>query len=127
MTKRHRTYSTRGRLKAKRVEQDGHKFDSQAEFKRYCQLKLLERAGEISNLQVHPKFDLTYNGRPILIRSAGFPNGRKATFKPDFGYLKVGAGVVYEDVKGVATEAYRIRRAIFEAIYFPAQVEEIAA
>lgn len=117
------------RFNNKRVEHDGYTFDSKAEMHRYCELRLLQLAGEISNLQVHPKFDLSVNGRPILTRSDGYPNGRKVHCTWDFGYLKPGAGVVYEDVKSPAsnTQVYRLRRALFEALYYPAQVVEVMA
>lgn len=42
----------------RKVVIDGIKFDSQKEGNRYCELKLLQRAGEISNLQLQPKFVL---------------------------------------------------------------------
>lgn len=40
----------------KKVIVDGEEFDSKKEGKRYKELKLLERAGEISNLELQPKF-----------------------------------------------------------------------
>ena len=37
---------------------DGITFDSKGEANRYCELKILERAGEISDLTLQPKFTL---------------------------------------------------------------------
>lgn len=112
---------------ARRVKYDGYTFDSQAECNHYCILRLRQKQGEITDLTVHPKYELTCNGRPILIRSEGYPNGRRATFKPDFRYTQEGRGVVVEDFKTRATlgEAYRLRRALFEAIFYPVQVDEV--
>ena len=115
----------RNKYRAQKCELDGYKFDSLAERNRYSELKLLECAGKISQLVIHPKYDLTINGRPILTRSDGYPNGRKCTCKWDFRYVQEGRGVVIEDKKGVKTEAYRLRRAVFEAIYFPVTVDEV--
>lgn len=119
----------RNKYGAKKCEYDGHKFDSMAERDHYIVLKMREKAGEISNLRVHPKFELTYNGRPIKSRSDHYPEGRRLSCEWDFGYTQEGVGIVYEDVKSPAsiTEAYRLRRAIFEAIYYPATVVEIMA
>ena len=78
---------------AVRVRQDGHTFDSKAEHRRYCELRLLERAGAITDLVVHPRFDLlpatAWNGKR-------YPAVR---FTPDFQYREDGRMVV-EDVKG---------------------------
>jgi hypothetical protein len=116
----------RNKYGAKRVEYDGIWFDSQAECNHYCVLKLRQKQGEISNLEVHPKYELSINGRPILIRSEAYPNGRKALFRPDFRYTQEGRGVVVEDYKGMRTKDYVLRRAVFEAIYFPVVVDEIS-
>ena len=118
--------STPNKYGAKKVYLDGFVFDSVRESRHYLLLKHRQRAGEISNLTVHPKFDLSIDGRPLLIRSKGFPNGRKATCKWDFGFFdNQEKRQIYHDVKGVPTEAYRLRRAVFEALYYPAKVIEV--
>lgn len=43
---------------AKKVHDDGYCFASKAEHRRYCSLKLRQRAGQISGLTVHPRFTL---------------------------------------------------------------------
>lgn len=111
----------------RKVKFDDHVFDSGAEFRRYVALKNMQLGGLISNLVVHPRFEFTVNGRPVVTRSDGFPNGRRVFCKWDFSYMKVGAGIVYEDIKSkpTKTEAYRLRRAFFEAFFYPAQVLEV--
>ena len=42
----------------RKVTIDGITFDSKREMKRYCELKLLEKAGEISGLELQPEFDI---------------------------------------------------------------------
>lgn len=97
---------------------DGHRFDSQAEANRYRDLKLLAQAGEIEALELQPRFALVVGERPVLIKSKGFPNGRRASYRADFRYLDKRTGrVVVEDVKGHDTSESRLRRALVEAIY----------
>tara|TARA_R110002074_G_C12558458_1_gene667644 strand:- start:35418 stop:35774 length:357 start_codon:yes stop_codon:yes gene_type:complete len=101
-------------------EADGVFFDSKKERDRYLQLKLLERAGEITDLTLQPKFWIKIGERPVLIRSAGYPNGRRASYKADFSYYdKRAQKTIVEDVKsaGTRTEAYALRRAIVETQY----------
>ncbi|RPH39039.1 MAG: DUF1064 domain-containing protein, partial [Burkholderiales bacterium] len=47
--------SKRNKYNATKTEQDSITFDSQKELKRYNELKLLEKSGQIQELQVHPK------------------------------------------------------------------------
>lgn len=104
------------KYRAKPVTIDGIRFASKREANRYSELRLLEKAGVIRNLELQPKFALMIDGRPILIRSKGYPNGRAASFKADFAYFEDNRRVI-EDSKGVRTEAYALRRAVVEAIY----------
>jgi hypothetical protein len=41
-----------------KIEVDGIKFDSKAEYTRFKELELFERLGEISNIERQVKFDL---------------------------------------------------------------------
>jgi len=73
-----------------RTELDGYVFDSKAEARRYIQLKQLLAFREITNLLIHPAFDL--HVKEIKI----------GTYKADFSYYKNGQYII-EDVKGKAT------------------------
>ena len=77
------------KFSTKRVEIDGYKFQSQPEARRYLNLKLMESAGEIADLKVHPCFKIEHEGVDIC------------TVVPDFAYiaLREGGRVRYEDVK----------------------------
>lgn len=94
---------------ARATEYDGIRFDSKAEANRYKQLKLLEKAGEIFNLQVHPRFE--------LLRSFVDFSGQKRrgiVYEADFSYNETGNPLpVVEDVKGVETEAFRLKKKLF--------------
>ncbi len=83
---------------------DGIKFDSKKEAARYRALVLLQKAGHISDLSLQPRFDLIINGTKI-----GF-------YKADFKYTQDGK-VVVEDVKGVLTPVYKIKKKMIKAIY----------
>lgn len=76
---------------------DGIKFRSKAEAKRYGELKLLEKAGEIRHLELQPAFPLTAHDRKL------------ATYVADFRYQQNGA-VIVEDVKGMLTPMYRLKK-----------------
>ena len=90
---------------------DNIKFDSKAEATRYCQLKILVRAGKISDLKLQVPF--------VLARGVRFA-GKRATpdlrYLADFVYFEGGALVV-EDCKGCRTEGYRIKRHLMLAVH----------
>ena len=43
---------------ARKITRDGETFDSQKEYRRWCELKLLERAGEIQGLRRQERIEL---------------------------------------------------------------------
>lgn len=91
---------------AKPCEIDGHKFPSQKEGRRYLELKLLERAGAISGLELQPKFPLIVNGAKIC------------EYRGDFRYVDGDKGaVIIEDTKGFKTPEYRLKKKLVEALY----------
>lgn len=99
-----------GKYGARGIDYEGIHFDSIKEHSRYIELKILQRAGEISGLTVHPKYELQprfkYNGHVE----------RAITYTPDFEYIAREGWKVVEDVKGgnaTKTEAYSIRRRLF--------------
>jgi hypothetical protein len=94
----------------KKVQVDMYVFDSIAESVRYKELKLLERAGEISELTLQPRF---------LLQEAFRKNGksyRKIEYIADFMYLLNGKYIV-EDVKGIQTDVFKLKHKIFEKLY----------
>lgn len=108
------------KFNARKTDVDGIIFDSGKEANRYAELKILERAGAIRDLELQPKFWLTCGGKQLLIRSEGFPNGRRAKFTADFAYVEAETGErVVEDVKSDATALrdFKLRIAIVEAEY----------
>lgn len=110
----------------KKVTEGGITFDSIRERDRWLELKQLERAGEISNLERQPKFYLFGSKSQVLIRSKGYPNGRRAVWKGDFAYFCSRRNKrICEDVKGVRTPIFILKRAIVEACYPGLEIVEI--
>jgi len=108
----------RNKYGAHRVELDGIWFDSQREAARYAELRLMEQASLITDLQVHPAFplmvpDLTQPEAPQVFYTIG-------VYHADFRYLNLRTGaVVVEDVKSPPTKtpAYRRTKKHVEAQY----------
>ena len=96
---------------AKPTTVDGIRFASQAEARRYRELTLLLRAGKILWLQCQPSFDLVVDdaakGRDVKV-------GR---YVADFRYTMPNGVMVVEDVKGVRTPIYRLKKKMVEALY----------
>ena len=94
----------------KKAQIDMYVFDSVRESQRYKELKLLERAGEISNLELQPRF---------LLQDSFKKNGRtfrEIEYVADFMYIENGKTIV-EDVKGLQTDVFKLKHKIFEKVY----------
>lgn len=95
---------------------DGMTFDSKHERDRYCDLKLLQKAGKISGLRCQVPFRLVpeQRGPDTLGPRGGRKRGKlieKAVdYVADFVYLDEAGRTVVEDAKGVRTKDYIIKR-----------------
>lgn len=88
------------------VQTDEHRFDSKAEYYRWLQLRQMEADGDISDLEVHPVYEL----QPAFKR-----DGKRyaaVRYEADFSYTQNETWVV-EDVKGVRTAAFNIKHKLF--------------
>ena len=95
---------------AKKTEVDGIVFDSRREADRYCELKLLQRAGKISDLRLQVPFEL---------QPAFAVNGKKVRpihYIADFVYKENGQYIV-EDAKGHRTKEYMLKRKMYAYRY----------
>jgi hypothetical protein len=100
------------------IHVDGVRFASKKEAARFLELQCWQKAGQISDLEVHPVYplhvmELWRSGSPIVVTTVG-------KFTADFQYLNLQTGeIVVEDVKSNATrtEAYRLRKRLVEAIH----------
>ena len=80
---------------------NGIRFDSKREAERYLELKVLVQG----DVEVHPRFPL-YVGDVLI-----------ATYEADFRYETPDGEVVVEDVKGVKTAVYRLKKKLVEVLY----------
>lgn len=92
----------------RKVEIDGIEFDSKKEAHRYWELKLLQRAGKISDLQLQREFELIpaqyetferYGKTGKRLQDGKRCIEQSCVYKADFCYMQDGQLVV-EDVKG---------------------------
>lgn len=101
----------KSKYSAVKTKVNGIKFDSKKEARRYKELKILEKADEIKSLELQPRFLLQekfkYNGKTI----------RKIEYVADFRYIDEKGNTVVEDVKGMKTEVYKIKKKIFLKMY----------
>ena len=127
---------SRSKYKAVKTTIDGITFDSKKEAKRYTELKLLEKTGMITHLELQPKYDIIINGVKVC------------SYKPDFRYFTVRQenneqcynskgewqtptmtgdkeGQIVEDVKGFKTPIYRLKKKLVEACYPGTQIKEV--
>lgn len=92
-----------------RIEVDGLRFDSKKEYKRYTELKLLERAGVIRDLRLQVPFEL------IPAQKGGLRSERPMTYVADFVYFDIEKGKeITEDTKGVKTDLYIAKRKLMK-------------
>lgn len=106
----------RGKYNARPVDADGYHFDSAAEYRRYNELALLQRAGAITDLEIHPRFVIHPKDQ----------HGRALYYEADFAYYdRNRCANVVEDVKGVRTAVYQLKRRLFLARYPDRVFDEI--
>lgn len=83
---------------------DGELFDSKAEARRFAHLTILQKVGKISGLRRQPAFRFEIGGKLMF------------TYRADAEYLDHDTGLkVVEDVKGVKTPVYNLKKRIIEA------------
>lgn len=105
----------------RKVSDDGEIFDSRKEYRRWKELQILQRAGEITNLRRQVKFVLIPAQREdsIAVYSRGMHKGspkpgrlieREAAYIADFVYCDRDGNTVVEDCKGMRTKEYVLKR-----------------
>ena len=103
----------RSKYRNKKTIVDGITFDSKKEAARYADLKLLEKAGLIRNLELQPVVPLIVNGVKI------------GSYIGDFAYSERGSRVI-EDVKSPATKTpvYNLKKKIIATYRPPILIKE---
>lgn len=96
----------KSKYRAVPVVVDGIRFDSKAEARYYAELKLRERAGEVYEVELQPRFQFVHNGQLI------------GTYRADFKFWSDATKRTHVvDVKGVQTEAFKIKRKLMRAFH----------
>ena len=85
---------------------EGLTFHSEKEARRYAELKLLQKVGEVLEIELQPAFEL----QPGYRRNGKYI--RPITYKADFRITWKDGRVTVEDVKGYKTEKYQIKKKI---------------
>lgn len=98
----------------KKTEIDGITFQSKKEARRYSELKLLQRAGQIQDLKLQVPFELCPSQK----------GERAIKYIADFVYTENGKMIV-EDVKGKRTDVYIIKRKLFKMKYLDYEFREV--
>lgn len=96
----------------RKVTRNGETYDSMKEAQRHSVLKLLERAGKISNLQRQVKFELLPAQRD---KRTGKVIERACSYIADFTYYD-GEFFIVEDTKGFKTPEYKLKKKMM--LYF---------
>lgn len=99
-----------GKYSARPTTLDGYRFDSQAEARRWAELKLLEQGGAIRSLVVHPVYELVpsfkHQGHTV----------RAIKYEGDFEYCE-GGRIICEDVKGFQTAVFKLKAKLMAREY----------
>ena len=94
---------------AKKTVAMGLKFDSRWEAERWGQLKAMERAGVVTQLERQVKYELTINDVKICDYIADF----RYLLEEENGLSKL----VVEDAKGILTPEFKLKKKMMKAIH----------
>lgn len=128
-------YFGRNKYKNIKVTSGGNTYDSRAEAMRGRELELLQAAGEIEKLQRQVKFVLIPAQYELLdaVYTKGKNKGQKkrgklieheVAYYADFVYINANGEKIVEDVKGVRTKEYILKRKML-LYFFGIRVHEI--
>ena len=114
----------------KKITRDGETFDSLKEYRRFCELRLLEKAGEVTDLKRQVEFELIPAQFEEVPTGEFYKRGERkgqpktklvcveqsVKYLADFVYTENGKKVV-EDTKGFKTADYKIKRKLMLYIH----------
>lgn len=96
---------------AQRIEVDGITFHSKREARRWQQLRILEKAKQITNLRRQVPYPIAIvnleTGELVTV----------STYFADFVYDELAGHTVVEDSKGFRTDIYKLKKRLVEAQY----------
>ena len=92
---------------------DGIRFPSKRQAARYGALKLMEKAGQIVDLECERPYELVVNGKKVCRYVADFVYSEVVKSGP----AEITYRPVVEDVKGVRTRVYSIKKKLMLAVH----------
>ncbi|MBR5306860.1 MAG: DUF1064 domain-containing protein [Oscillospiraceae bacterium] len=118
--------NSRSKYRNKKITVDGITFDSQKEYRHWCELLLLEEAGAITDLQRQVKYVLLpaqyetyerYGKRGKRLKDGKRCIEKSVVYIADFVYKDLEKNeIVVEDTKGFRTADYKLKRKMM--LYF---------
>lgn len=103
--------NVRSKYGAVKTQVDGITFASKREAARYVELKRLASAGHISDLSLQPSFELI----PAMVLDG--KKQRAIRYIADFKYIDHLGACVIEDVKGMRTREYQLKRRLMKYMH----------
>jgi hypothetical protein len=101
----------------------GYVFDSKKEYTRWCELRLLQKAGKIENLQRQVKYELIpkQDGERAVFYVADFvydvPVHKQRLNEQGHLVFEDGYITAVEDAKGYKTEVYKIKKKLMQYVH----------
>jgi|TARA_Y100000114_G_scaffold152723_1_gene171447 hypothetical protein len=107
-------FSSRSKYGSKKTIVDNIKFDSKWEAERYGQLKAMERAMFIRDLELQVPYDIVVNDVKICRYVADFRYKKESnhTITNDEYYVEV-----VEDAKGFETPEFKLKKKLMKAVF----------
>jgi len=128
--------TTKSKYRNKFTEYDGKLFHSKREARRYADLKVMEKAGLIRNLELQKRYFFVLGGLSASDRNYQKPlkytlyvnsrnkltKGRNVAYIADFVYERLHPNkthyeVVVEDCKGFKNDMYKLKKALMKWFY----------
>lgn len=113
-------YQKKSKFHNEPVTVDGIRYDSRNEARRHAFLKLMERAGEITNLRYHVKFELIpqiTKEEIVHLKTKDKVVTKVAQsaryYEADFVYTNKKGEEIVEDFKGQETDLFKFKAALF--------------
>lgn len=123
-----RYYQKRSKYGNRKITIDNITFDSRHEACRYQELMILQKTGEISDLELQKKYILIpsqYETSTETFKKGAHKGENKrgkciekeCTYLADFVYRDVTGQLIVEDAKGMKTEVYKIKKKLMLYIH----------
>ena len=106
----YKPYSRTPKYHNKKTVVDGITFDSKHEAERYKELRMLQIAGEISELRLQVPYEL------IPLMKLNGETFRSTKYVADFVYKDKNGNEIVEDAKGMKTDVYKLKKKLMAYI-----------